>query len=196
MPLGTGNDRIKTYKTPNNVQKTIQIIRNKNTVYFNNVAGIGYDAYVVNNLKKLKRLGSIAYLLSGLKGIISYKKKAFKITVNNTIIETKFLMTVFGIGKYSGGDIQFTNYQDASNGLLNITVVKNMTFLNLLINIHKLYNGMLITHKEVSIFSSKQIKVVPNFSKRKTYIQADGEIIGTGEVKVSIHKQAIQFVVP
>lgn len=109
MTLSTGNDRIKTYKTPNNVQKTIQIIRNKNTVYqdigflelntttvyFNNVAGIGYDAYVVNNLKKLKRLCSIAYLLSGLKGMISYKKKAFKITVNNKIIETKCLMTVF-----------------------------------------------------------------------------------------------------
>lgn len=92
--------------------------------------------------------------------------------------------------------MQFTNYQDASNFLLNITVVKNMTFLNLLINIHKLYNGMLITHKKVSIFSSKEIKVVPHFSKRKTYIQADGEIIGTVEVKVSIHKQAIQFVVP
>ena len=111
-------------------------------------------------------------------------------------IETKCLMTIFGIGKYSGGGMQFTNYQYTSNGLLDITVVKNMTFLNLLFNIHELYNEMLITHKEVSIFSSKEIKVVPNFSKRKTYIQADGEIIGTREVKVSIHKQAIQFVVP
>ena len=77
IPQGTGNDWIKTYNIPNDIEKVIEIISKKKTIlqdigvletenktvsYFNNVAGLGYDGYVVNKLKTLKRFGSIAYL--------------------------------------------------------------------------------------------------------------------------------------
>lgn len=65
IPLGTGNDWIKTYNIPNSIEKSIEIIKNKTTIlqdigvlktdnsttYFNNVAGLGYDGYIVNKLK-------------------------------------------------------------------------------------------------------------------------------------------------
>ncbi|WP_442264854.1 diacylglycerol/lipid kinase family protein [Tenacibaculum sp. ZS6-P6] len=209
IPLGTGNDWVKTYKIPQKISKNIEIIKSEKTVcqdigylklknnstYFNNVAGIGYDGYVVNKLKKLKKLGSIAYLISGLYGLLFYKKTSFTIQVNNEIIKTKCLMTLFGICKYSAGGMQLTNYKNSSNGFLDITIAKNLTFKDLILNIKKLYNGQIINHNKVETFLSDQITIVPDLSTSNIYIQADGELIGTGPVTVQIIKKAINFVV-
>jgi diacylglycerol kinase (ATP) len=207
IPLGTGNDWIKTYNIPNSIKKAIEIINqnkiilqdigllktSKNTTYFNNVAGIGYDGYIVNKLQSLKYFGPMAYILSGLAGLLFYKKEVFKIIFNNKILEEKCLMTVFGICKFSGGGMQFTKEVKVNSGLLNITIAKNIHMIDLIINIKKLYNGQIINHRKVATYKTKRITIIPK--SKKPFIQADGELIGTGKVTVTIVEKAIQFVV-
>ncbi len=208
IPLGTGNDWIKTYNIPNDVEKAIEIIHHKKTIlqdigvietenksktYFNNVAGLGYDGYIVHKLKTLKHFGSIAYLLSGLAGLFFYKKTVFKITFNNKTIKTKCLMTLVGICKFSGGGMQFTKDVNTADGLFDITIAKNLNIFDLLVNIKKLYNGNIVHHKKVETYKTKLITVIPQTSK--PYIQADGELIGTGKVSFKIISRAINFVI-
>lgn len=190
IPQGTGNDWIKTYNIPNNVAKAVEIIHQKKTIlqdigvlktdnntvsYFNNVAGLGYDGYIVNKLKTLKRFGSIAYLLSGLAGLLLYKKSVFKIIFDDKVIETNCLMTIFGICKFSGGGMQFTKDVNPSDGLFNITIVKNFTFFEVILNLRKLYSGNIVNHKKVATYTTKEINIVPK--RIKTFIQADGDTI-------------------
>lgn len=104
-------------------------------------------------------------------------------------------MTVFGISKYSGGGMLITDYKDSSDGLLDITIVKNLTFIDLIINLKKLYTGMLIKHPKVTTLTTNELKITPSDLKN-IYIQADEEFIGTGEVNITICKQAIQFIIP
>ena len=208
IPLGTGNDWIKTYNIPNNVEKAIEIIHHKKTIlqdigivntennkvsYFNNVAGLGYDGYTVNKLKKLKSFGAVAYLLSGLAGFLFYKKTVFKINFNNKSIETNCLMTMVGICKFSGGGMQFTKDVNTSDGLLDITIAKNLNIFDLISNIKKLYNGRIVHHKKVETYKTDLITVIPQASK--PYIQADGELIGVGKVTFKIISKAINFVI-
>ena len=208
IPLGTGNDWIKTYKIPNNIEKAVEIIynkkifiqdigvietKNKNKYYFNNVAGIGYDGYIVQKLKTLKHFGSMAYLLSGLAGLLFYKKNFNKIIFNNKTIKTNCLMIIVGVCKFSGGGMQFSKEVHTNDGLLDITIAKNFTFLDLITNIHKLYNGEIIHHKKVETYKTKEISIIPKDSE--PFIQADGELIGTGQMKVKIIAKAIKFVV-
>lgn len=210
IPLGTGNDWIKTYEISKNIEEAIALIKADNkihqdigclelknkTSYFNNVAGIGYDGYVVNKLNKLKRFGAIAYLLSGIAGLLFYKKTTFKVEVNNKIIETKCLMTLFGICKYSAGGMQLTDYKDSTNGLFDITIAKNLTLSDLILNIKKLYNGLITKHNKVETHLSKTLLITPTLKNDKPFIQADGELIGQGAVKVSLIHKALQFIVP
>lgn len=210
IPLGTGNDWIKTYAIPKNIKAAINLIKQERTIfqdigylelsnttsYFTNVAGIGYDGYVVNKLNKLKRFGSIAYLLSGIAGLLHYKKTTFNITINEKSIETKCLMTLFGICKYSAGGMQLTDYKNSNNGLFDITIAKNLSFWDLLFSIKKLYNGKILQHKKVETHTSNSLLISPKNKKYLPYIQADGELIGKGEVKVSMIESAIQIVVP
>ncbi len=208
IPQGTGNDWIKTYNIPNDVKKAIEIISKKKTIlqdigvletenktvsYFNNVAGLGYDGYVVNKLKTLKRFGSIAYLLSGLAGLLLYKKSIFKIIFDDKIIEVKCLMIIFGLCKYSGGGMQFTKDVNSSDGLFDITIAKNLNLFDLVFNLPKLYSGKIVNHKKIETYKTKKIRVIP--TDKKPFIQADGELIGTGKVSVKIIKKALNFVI-
>jgi len=207
IPLGTGNDWIKTYNIPNSITKAIEIISKKHTIvqdigvlkttdvitYYNNVAGLGYDGYIVSKLKALKKFGKISYVFAGIYGLLFYKKNVFKIIIDTKVIEEVCLMTVFGICKFSGGGMQFTEKVDSTDGLLDITMVKNLSFLNLILNLPKLYSGKIVQHKKVVTFKTNELTIIPK--KSNTFIQADGELIGTGSVSVSIVKNAIQFVV-
>ena len=208
IPLGTGNDWIKTYNIPNNIEKAIELIHHKKTIlqdigvantennkvfYFNNVAGLGYDGYTVNKLKKLKSFGAVAYLLSGLAGFLFYKKTVFKINFNSKSIETNCLMTMVGVCKFSGGGMQFTKDVNTTDGLFDITIVKNLNIFDLISNIKKLYNGHIVHHKKVETYKTDLITVIPQASK--PYIQADGELIGVGKVTFKIISKAINFVI-
>jgi len=208
IPLGTGNDWIKTYNIPNSIKEAIHIIHRKNiiiqdigvlktsddkTTYFCNVAGLGYDGYIVNKLKSLKKFGSISYILAGISGLLIYKKSIFKVIFDNEMVKTNCLMTIIGICKFYGGGMQFTKNVNTSDGLLDITIAKNLTFWDLILNLPKLYSGKIVYHKKVATYKTKKIIVTPLNSE--PYIQADGELIGTGKVSFTIKQKAIQFVI-
>ena len=210
IPLGTGNDWIKTYGIPLSIKKSINIIISNKTIYqdigyinmldnkieyFNNLAGIGYDGYIVNKLTSLKKIGSIAFLISGLYGLFFYKKKKYQIKINNISLNKKCLMILVGLCKYSGGGLRVTKNPNPLDGLLDITLVKNFSFFELLFNIPKLYNGKIVNHKKVSTFKTKKI-IVKNISNNNSFIEADGEIIGINNFNISIIPQAIQFIIP
>ena len=206
IPIGTGNDWIRTYNIPNSIEKSIDIIKKNTTIlqdigcitllngkkeYFNNLAGIGYDGYVVKNLKYLKKVGSIAFLLSGLYSLLSYRKKKYSITIGDETLKEECLMIIFGICKYSGGGLRVTKYPNPTDGLLDITIVKKFSFFNLLFNLPKLYNGNIVHHKKVDNYKVKELNIINDNS----IIEADGEIVGTGSLKVHIIPNAIQFLI-
>ena len=206
IPLGTGNDWIRTYKILNSIEKAINVIINNTVIfqdigcitlasgkkeYFNNLAGIGYDGYVVKNLKYLKKIGSIAFLLSGLYSLLSYRKKKYSITIGDETLKEECLMIIFGICKYSGGGLRVTKYPNPTDGLLDITIVKKFSFFNLLFNLPKLYNGNIVHHKKVDNYKVKELNIINDNS----IIEADGEIVGTGSLKVHIIPNAIQFLI-
>lgn len=208
IPLGTGNDWIKTYDIPTDIEKAIQIVMNEQTdfqdvgliefeeskqEYFINMAGIGYDGYVVNKLRALKKFGSIAYLLSGLQGLLFYKKSNYRIEINNQRVEEKCLMVLFGICQYSGGGMQMTRDPNPKDGLLDVTIAKNFSFFDLILNLPKLYNGKIVNHQKVENFKVSSLRITDK-SKLTSYIEADGELIGKGSLMVSILPKAIQVI--
>ena len=207
IPLGTGNDWIRTYNIPNSIEKSIDVILKNTTVlqdigcitllngkkeYFNNLAGTGYDGYVVKNLNYLKKMGSLAFLVSGLYSLFSYKKTKYKIIINNKTINEQCLMILFGICKYSGGGLRITKDPNPKDGLLDITIVKNISFLDLLFNIPKLYNGDIIHHRKVTNYKTRELKILDNYNST---IEADGEIIGNGSLNVTIKQNAVLFLI-
>jgi YegS/Rv2252/BmrU family lipid kinase len=210
IPIGTGNDWVKTYRIPKDYKKAIKIIRNEKTIqqdigkiiiasteevtYFINLAGIGFDAYVVNKVKKFKYLGMIAYLFGGLVSLTGYKKSALKISFNNIELKNKTLMFLIGICTYTGGGLQLTKNPNPIDGLFDISYVPSINLFNVLLNISNLFNGKITNKSFVNNYKSSHIKI-EQLDTQTTYIQADGEIIGSGNFSVFILKKRLNFII-
>lgn len=211
IPIGTGNDWVKTYGISKDYKKAIAVIKTEHTIkqdigkitlatkkqpiYFNNLAGIGFDAFVVNKVHKFKNLGSLAYLSGALVSIFSYKKPMLEISFNKKTIKSNTLLLLIGICNYCGGGMKLTKKPNSTDGLFDISFVKNITLLQIIANIPGLFNGNITNHKIVENYkkSELQIKVINN---QEAFIQADGELIGSGSFNVQLLPKALTFIVP
>ncbi|WP_456376262.1 diacylglycerol/lipid kinase family protein [Lutibacter sp.] len=211
IPIGTGNDWVKNYAISTNYKKAIVILKNENTisqdigkitilstnniVYFNNLAGIGFDGFVVNKVNNYKKLGTLAYIVGALVSLTSYKKPTLKIELNKKVIRGKTLMLLIGLCKYSGGGMQLTKNSNSTDGLFDISYIQKINLVTILSNIKGLFNGRITNHKLVNTYKTSSIKIKV-LDTEKTYIQADGELIGSGNFSVELLPKAINFIIP
>ena len=210
IPMGTGNDWVKTYKIPKNIEKAIAIISKEKTylqdigklellntnttTYFNNLAGLGFDGFVVKNILNYKKFGPFSYLIATVISFLKYKQQEVSIEFNNNKIEAKVLLTLVGICNYSGGGMQLTEKVATNDGLFDISIAKNFNFIAVLLNILKFYSGSITQHKKVETYKTNVIKIV--VKGENTFVQADGELLGKGGFKAIIIPRALTFIVP
>lgn len=205
IPIGTGNDWVKTHQIPLDYKKAIQIIKNgalkqqdvgeiqlqNRVIFFNNLAGIGFDGYVVSKVHKYKHLGAIAYLYGTLKGLFAFKNFDVEINCNQTKIKTKALMVLVGLCQYSGGGMQLTKAPSIDDGLFDISIAHNFKAFDIVKNIIKLFNGLVTRDPKIENLKTTQISI--QTSDQNLPVQADGELIGYGNFSVKIHPKALSF---
>jgi diacylglycerol kinase (ATP) len=209
VAIGTGNDWIKTYNIPLHIEKAISIIKRgvlrqqdigkiefidqkQESIYFNNLAGVGFDGFVVSKVSKYKNLGAIAYLIGAIAGLFSFKNFSSTITLNETEIRTKSLMVLAGLCKYSGGGMQLTKDPNPNDGLFDVSIAKDLSKFDILKNLYNLFNGKIVEHSKVENYKVSELSIIID-SKVKPFIQADGELIGTGSIRLKIVPRAFTF---
>lgn len=209
IPIGTGNDWVKNYAISTNINQAIQTIKkghtkiqdvgkisflssNKTPVYFVNIAGIGFDAFVAKNTQNLKRFGTLSYLISALLGMFRFKNFKLKLVTPEKTINTKSLMTLVGVCKFSGNNMRLTNTPNPNDGLFDISIIGDVSKWEIIKHIFKLYNGKLHTVKKVNVFKSNSVVIEPKTSINLN-IQADGEVFKAEKISVLIIKNAFTF---
>ena len=209
IPIGTGNDWIKTHGIPLNIKRAISILKKGNVklqdlgkidfideprgaIYFNNLAGVGFDGFVVSKVGKFKHLGALAYLIGAIAGLFSFKNFQSSIIINDQEIQTKSLMVLAGLCTYSGGGMRLTKEPNPFHGFLDVSIAKDLGKLDIIKNLSNLFNGKIIKHPKVESYKVKDLSIIIN-SENKPFIQADGELIGTGNINISIVPEAFSF---
>ena len=147
---------------------------------------------MVSKVHKYKHLGALAYLAGAVLGLFSFKNFKSKVVVENTEINSKTLMILVGLCNYSGGGMQLTKEANPFDGLFDISIAKNIGKLDIVKNLTKLFNGKIVNHKKVESFKSNAISITID-EEELPFIQADGELIGKGNVKVSIVPKSFSF---
>ncbi len=208
IPIGTGNDWVKNYKISSKPEKAIKtILKNKSIyqdigritliesqkeIYFTNAAGIGFDAFVVKNIKAYVKWGYLAYIIAALFGLKEFKPGKFILKTKGNSFDSHMFLISIGLCKYSGSGMQLTDYKNHENDYFDITYISKINPFQVIRHIFKLYFGGIKNIKESQCFREKQIKTVNNYS---SYIQADGELIGSGDVKITLIPKAIRFII-
>lgn len=204
LPVGTGNDWIKTFGIPDHYQKSIDIIRENKTVlqdvgeisftthekttrrYFVNIAGFGFDALVARNANILKFKGITGirvYIQSLLSGYFRYKSRPVRIIIDGKSMEVNLFSASIGLGKFNGGGMMQVPEANPIRGLFHITVIRKIGIWGILTNFKGLYSGKFISDKRVSTHSGKEIILQ---SDSPLPGESDGETLGNGTFKIGI----------
>lgn len=215
LPVGTGNDWVKTHQIPRQLSKWIDMLQKENTTiqdiglatymnsgqkgerFFTNIAGLAYDAYLVKyqNEEESWLSTKILYLYLTVICLFKYRLRKARISFDNEIIEDYFYTINAGICRYSGGGMKIVPHAHPNDGLIGLTVARSLSKLKVIFNIHRLFSGGIDQLKEVSLHQTRYIKIEA-LDKAPTLLEVDGEYLGETPVEISIIPNALQIVVP
>ncbi len=213
IPVGTGNDWIKTFGIPNKYLGAINKISDgkilfqdvgkltflgkhkKQVRYFSNMAGFGFDALVTkkaNLMKEKGRTGQLVYLLSLLRAYMQYKTHKVKIVIDGKEIEDDIFTASVGIGKYNGGGMKQAPGAVPNNGIFEVTYIKKIGVWGILTNLLGLYNGNYVKDSHVVCNKAKDVLVSSIYP---VAVEVDGESLGKGQFHIEILKNKLQVII-
>lgn len=214
LPVGTGNDWIKTHKIPKHLNTWIEVLKKEKTIfqdaglvscifnekkierYFINVAGMAYDAFGVQLSEgKNWSFPKIQYLFLALRGLFKYKIHRAKLIFDDKEVVDFFYIINVGICKYSGGGMQLVPHAVPDDGIFALTFARKLSKLAVILNTYRFYNASLLQHPKVEGFSTKKVRV-ETMDGEPTGVEVDGEYIGETPVEFSILPKALKIVVP
>jgi diacylglycerol kinase family enzyme len=162
--------------------------------YFINIAGLGFESVVVKKTNKQKEKGmsnKAIYFYNLLSSLISYKKTFADITVDGKSGRAKIFSINVGNGRYCGGGMRQTPDALPDDGLLDVTVIKEMGRIEIIRSLSSLYDGTIMSHPKVDGYRCKSLKVS---SDSLLYLEADGESLGHTPAEFSIIPSAVNIV--
>jgi YegS/Rv2252/BmrU family lipid kinase len=209
IPVGTGNDWIKTFGIPIYYKDAVKILkRGKNmrqdigritfaenevtkTCYFANMAGFGFDAMVAaktNRLKNQGRTGITLYLQALGSSFWNYQTAKTHMIVDGQEIDELIFSVSIGIGKYNGGGMMQAPGAVPDNGLFQVTIIRKIGLFGILRNLAGLYSGEYVKDPRVSTFQARTISIS---SAHNIAGEADGEILGDNKFEIDLLSQKL-----
>ena len=137
IPAGTGNDFIKSVGIPNDPEKALDVLLNRepvdtdtgtvNGAFFLNVCGTGFDVTVLDyaESEKERHRGLTPYFIGLIKAIHHYRSVRLKVTADGQTEEGLYLVCSIANGKFIGGGIPICPDADPADGLLDLVLIRH-----------------------------------------------------------------------
>ncbi len=216
-PLGTGNDWIKTYQLPTKTEALVNMIKGEQSQvqdigwvefqhkgksqvrFFVNILGMAYDGHVVyeveQSLARGRKMSRSIYLQATFRSLLRYRTPQTEVHINGKRFCNRHILINAGICRYSGGGMQFVPHADPQDGKLAITVAGDLNALGVVRATPKFYNGKIGKHPKVELYKSEHLEVEV-LDDLPLHVEADGEFLGYGPVRVGLIQEALRFLIP
>lgn len=217
LPVGTGNDWIKTYGISKDWKKAWSVIAaGKKRIqdvglvhyqkegipqqrYFINVAGLFYDAIVTrasNRPRKGNRKKTaIYYKYLIVKCLFQYQSMKACVRFDGQEVRDSFYSLNVGIGIYNGGGAQFVPQAVPDDGRFALTLIRSVPKWQVIWNTPRIYNGTLDKHSRVDMIHADYV-TIESEETEAIPVEADGEFLGYGPVRFELMAQALPVFVP
>ena len=223
IPVGSGNDWIKSAGVARDVASAVdQIVAGKvgrqdvvrvsvydpddadlNKIvaesYMANIGGIGLDARVceIVNRKKERGFRGKKLYVSALLYCIKHRVPVYARVIcdGNEVFRGKYLSMAFGIGRYSGGGMRQTSLAVMDDGLLDVTVIPDISLLTIAKEVPRLFTG---TFHKVSVLTQarcRSVVILPDSGSDAEPVEVDGEVIGRAPVRMDVLEDQLNIIV-
>lgn len=212
IPVGTGNDWIKTFGIPNKYKPAVRILKRGETMrqdvgqisftgngpaapwYFANMAGFGFDALVAkktNLLKDKGRKGISLYLQALAASFLKFQIAKTRIVLDGQEIDDLIFSASIGIGKFNGGGMMQAPGAIPDNGSFQVTIIRKIGIWGILRNLSGLYSGKFVKDHRVSTHTANRVSISAD---KNIAGEADGEILGDNKFDLSLIPQKLKVI--
>jgi len=203
IPAGTGNDFIRTVGIPNDPNGALAVLEEGYSEYmdlgrhekgfFINVAGVGLDAEVARATNEdVKFLtGTPAYVFALVMTLLRFSPREAAVEIDGKTIHRRLWLVSVGNAKYYGGGMMICPDAVVDDGLLEIGMVNDMSRLEILRFLPRVFSGGHKNHPAFEVFRGKQVKI--SF-ETPTAAHADGDYIGVTPASFSIMPRALKVI--
>ena len=223
LPVGSGNDWVKSTGVPQDVKSAVDVIAAGHTgfqdvvrvevldpsdyasaplsvSYMANVGGVGLDARVceiVNRKKEQGRRGKKLYvsaLLYCIKHRVPIRAKV--VCDGKEVFAGRYLSIAFGVGRYSGGGMRQTPLAELGDGLLDVTVIPDIPIWTIAKEVPRLFTGTFHKVDVLTMAKCREVLVLPDGEADAEPAEVDGEVVGRAPVRMTVLDEQIRVVMP
>lgn len=212
IPVGTGNDWGRMFGIPSSYAKAVETLRRQRIFlqdagvvryeqegkqhqrYFINIAGLGFDAVVVQraNLRKAQgKSGVMVYIRALFTTLASYRHTHTTLDLDGHLFTDHIFTISIGIGRYSGGGMIQTPHAIADDGWFDVTIIRKIGRLDIISHLGMLFNGRLPEHPKVTTCRAKKILID---SEPEIHLEVDGESLGHSPIEMEILNKKVAVV--
>lgn len=213
MPIGSGNDWIKTLDVPRHPEDVVDLMAKESTTkmdvvkvrtvggkvtYMANVGGLGFDSHVSKRVNIQKSAGhrSKMIYIRALRYTIRHMK-SFKLSVTadgKQVFSGDCYSIAMGNGKYSGGGLRQVPDARIDDGLLDFTIVPKLPILTIFREMPRLMKGTLNQSPYLVCGKCRELQVMPLDTDSQDIIEIDGEIQGRIPMTVTMTGRQIRAI--
>lgn len=212
--LGANNNWNRMFGVPKTYSETVRAILAGRTIkqdvgrityleskvaherYLCNCGGIAFDARICRQSNRLKSKGFTrgwVFRLAAYREIFKFRRPWVTIVCDGREVYSKKLFSAtIGIGRYSNHAMEQTPYAVSDDGLFDMTVVRRMTLLRMILRLRSLRSGNIYNLKGVEMFRAKSISIRAN---RAVQLEVDGENCGVSDFTFEIVPRALRVLV-
>lgn len=185
IPLGTGNDLAGALGLPMEPDEAVAVamtgtpiradVATVNGRRFLNVStgGLGAEATEEASEESKRVLGSLAYLVSGVKKYVNMDLPSARFTADGEVVhDGPFAIFAVGNSRRTGGGNWLTPRADLSDGLLDLCIVGEVSRVDLLTLAPQLRAGTHLDHPAVLY---RRVRTLTVESAIELHVNADGE---------------------
>ena len=190
IPAGSGNDTYKAIKKLSDGDTKIDLGK-INNMYFINVACIGIDADVANNVDIFKNKNvppKQIYNASILYTFKNYKFKKINISTNIKTIDDYYSILSICNGAYYGGGFNIAPKSQLTDGVLDIYYAEKMPKIRMIPLLLKVKKGTHEGKRRIHKYRAKHIEI--NLEEDVTF-NVDGEMLTDKKFVIDIIPMAI-----
>lgn len=212
IPGGTGSDFVRTLGIPHDYRQACARLMGgteyrvdvgyatfrgldggERSVYFANVAGLGFDGEVVERVQRSSKAlgGTLTYLTNLLLTLVYYQNKHVMLRFDGQTQDRRMNSVVVCNGRYFGGAMHIAPPADVQDGEFELVILGDFSKPELVVNVPRVYKGTHLTHPKVQIHKAREVYVE---AKERMLVQADGELVGQAPASFRIIPSVLRVI--
>lgn len=160
---------------------------------FINIADLGLGGDTVARVNRTSKAlgGFVSFLWGTVVSLCLYKNQKMTIIVDGeTICDEPITVVVAGNGRFFGGGMCVAPNAVIDDGYFDIIILRDLSKLDLLMNLPKVYGGKHLGHPRISSMRGKRIEII---SGENALLDIDGEQPGYAPVDIELLPGAINL---